>query len=293
MDDTPVTRNIKLTAIRQFEASVPSCVARVTAGLVNCNVRIVSKNQLNESKQYLGEKGANLNEREAAFYYQQQGYEVVRFEHFASSAMGGLDAYSIKVSELLKRDVRKLLSKIQYERLIKRTDRFNETVDVSLNTVMPKDYPLNFYPPDFLVVRRHLLKPNEFKFVEVKGPTDHIHFRQANWAINLKPSDWKFEIFASVRGDMEETFVECDLPTATDAFLKAYKQKHDEVLDFRAMMKRNEKIRAEKKALEASRPKSITVEDSIATLQRRLGELIEDGERGRAALKDMPKRVKQ
>ena len=287
-----MSRHTLLTAAHHLEAAIPKCVNRVTAGLVNCNIRIVSKKRLKESNQYLGCQGANFNEREAAFYYEQQGYEVIRLEHFALASVGQPGEYARVESEPIAGHLLRLLPAEAYRRLIARSERYVETKSLALNSVMPKDYALAFYPPDFLVVRRRLLKPNEFKFVEVKGPKDSIHFRQANWIVNLKPEDWDFEIFASVHDQVEDTFVECDLPATTEGFAVAYQEAYEEVIGYRLTMEKVKKNQAAKKAHEASLPEPTSAEEIIESMRRRVAEMQEQSERVHEAIKDIPRRKK-
>ena len=180
-------------------APIQSTAKRVTNDLIRCDIRIASRSKLADlrSPRRLPPSSARLNkfELEAASLYASRGYKVIRLEHFAANGVGRSE-HLMPESKMLGKKLRKHLTRDAYLRFIQTSDAVSEAL--VLNEVDPRDYPLNCYPPDFLMVR----SKQEFVFVEVKGPRDRLHFRQANWAINLLPKDWRFEICALVERDI-------------------------------------------------------------------------------------------
>jgi hypothetical protein len=107
-----------------------------------------------------------------------------------------------KGSERLGVSLRRYLSNSDYSLFIRRSYKLHNVVP--LNGIDPKDYSICFYPPDFLLINN---RSGEWKFVEVKGPKDKLHFRQANWFVNLIPKVWKYEIFASLDMQFEGMYL--------------------------------------------------------------------------------------
>lgn len=225
--------------IRDF-ANAPNfverCYKRVTHEMINCPVRIVSRDQLQDTSEVsniFSDFPWDEYEREAMRYYQSRGHEVIRLEHFASCGVGHKENIFEK-SKHLGRYLRRYLSKSDYSLYIHRSEKIENTV--SLSEINPHEYSISFYPPDFLVVDK---KRGEWQFVEVKGPKDKLRFRQANWFINLIPEPWEYEIFASLDRHFEETFV-CitNGPRAGPGFEDVYRAACNDVDKYRAIFKK-------------------------------------------------------
>lgn len=202
--------------------------------MIHCPVRIESRSTLQQSAS-LGafeDSSGNIYEREAKYYYQSKGYKVIRLEHFASAGVGSKEDI-LPESKILGNHLRKYLPPDTYQTFIRKSKASQEAL--VLNGVSPKDYSLSFYPPDFLVID---ITTNIWKFVEVKGPTDKLHFRQANWYINLLPNQWEYEIFASVNIKFEDSYI-CNIADTREGikFQNEYSNKIDEVNKWNTMMK--------------------------------------------------------
>jgi len=218
---------------------VEKCYNRVTQGMIICPVRIVSRDQLKN----LGEVSKDFSdfpwekyEREAKGYYESRGYEVIRLEHFASAGVGGREHIFPK-SKILGEYLRHYFSESDYSLYIHRSEEINKFL--VLNGVYPTDYSISFYPPDFLVVDK---MSGEWQFVEVKGPKDKLRFRQANWFVNLIPKTWKYEIFASLDRQFEDTFMFIpNGPRAGSRFEEMHRVEISEVEEYRALIKKNSK----------------------------------------------------
>lgn len=99
---------------------------------------------------------------------------------------------------------------------------------ISLNGIDPKDYPLICYVPDFLVVD---FKTGKWKFVEVKSYRDKLHFKQANWYVNLIPKHWEYEIFAQLKQEFDEIYNCSSLgPRKGEQFQRLYQLESDKAL---------------------------------------------------------------
>ncbi len=157
----------------------------------------------------------NEYEREAAYFYKKNGYDVIlKLDHIAIQ----VESYD-EVSRALNTSLRRYMPKIEYEKFMFKTDQVKKSLN--LNEVYPEHYSLSFYPPDFIVFNS---KSGDWKFVEVKSPTDKLHFRQANWYINLMPDHWKYELFCSINKDIEDIYIKNDLPKKGGAFDSIYLQ---------------------------------------------------------------------
>lgn len=204
LDCSHISKTMSEINIPNIAASplfVRRCFERVTGGLVNCPVVVVSRNKLAGLSLSAQGPASNLNkfEREAAAYYERLGYSVTRLDHFASCSVHYNEGFDD--SAALGKALRALLPSADYLRYIHRDPEVRE--GIVLNGVDPRKYALAFYPPDFLVAKRG---STDWKFVEVKGPADSLHFHQANWYVNLMPPTWHYEIFASLGRDFGETY---------------------------------------------------------------------------------------
>lgn len=74
---------------------------------------------------------------------------------------------------------------------------------LSLDGLSPRKWPVSAYMPDLVCGTRR----DGWRFVEVKGPGDSLHFRQANWFVNVKPERWVFEICMPMAGITEPLVV--------------------------------------------------------------------------------------
>lgn len=196
-----------IPSLEQAPLFVQKCYRRVTQQLINCPVRVVSRSKLSgPTKSVESELKLPFNEyeREAFDYYQSSGFEVIRLEHFASTGVGRSE-HLLKDSEKLGKLLRLHLPEADYQAYISRSKRGKAAV--SLSSVYPENYPISCYPPDFLIIDK---VSKRFKFVEVKGPNDKLHYRQANWYLNLIPSHWGYEIFASLNNAFEQLYL-CNL----------------------------------------------------------------------------------
>ncbi|MCO6416071.1 hypothetical protein JYK14_07790 [Siccirubricoccus sp. KC 17139] len=93
-------------------------------------------------------------------------------------------------------------------------------------TCPPRDYPVSCYRPDLLCAR-----PDDWRFVEVKGPGDALHFRQANWLLHRRDPAWPFEICMPVKGLQEARFAADEIGPGP-AFAVACAEKLEEHQDF-------------------------------------------------------------
>ncbi|MDD5462012.1 MAG: VRR-NUC domain-containing protein [Methylococcales bacterium] len=221
-----------LSKMNGNDLNISKCIKRVTQGMINCDLIIVSRSNLSEDiqipKYFPG--SWNKYEKEAAYFYKKQGYDVIRLEHFASCGVGEKEDI-FEDSKRLGKLLREFLPQEDYKKYIYKSEQCREAV--ALNGVYPKYYSLSFCPPDFLVVNK---TSSQWKFVEVKGPTDKLHFRQANWYINLMPSNWDYEIFASLNKEFEEIYIENDLPKKGNIFDDLYAEKVRESDKFNNMI---------------------------------------------------------
>ena len=209
----------EITDINEAPKHIINCQRRVTQELINCRVRIVSRQNMTESK----ESPRNRYESEAKRYYQSLGYTVIRLEHFTSASVKHQeDCYP--ESKILGRQLRKYLSKSDYDTYTYRNPLLEEAI--SLDTIDPKDYSISFYPPDFLMINK---ESGKHMFVEVKGPSDKLRFRQANWFVNLLPESWEYEIFASINKKFDETYVYT--PNTTKGCPKFYEEYEKEIVE--------------------------------------------------------------
>lgn len=229
----------------QAPSNLQSHISRVTSRLINCDIRIISRTDLkNLDNTKEPPTGLNKHEKEAFSYYTSIGYEVIRLEHQFLSLVGEKE-HLFAESKALGDKLRSLIPRRDYLKLIHRNENLLNKKALVLNSVYPRDYSLAFYPPDFIAVKKRLLGANEFKFIEVKGPTDRLHFRQANWYVNLMPNHWQYEIFASINEDIEEIYIERDTPTKGVEFDETYEMHKLEVKEFRAASKTKRKTHKE------------------------------------------------
>jgi hypothetical protein len=215
---------------------VEKCYQRVTQEMINCQVRIISRNILkdvNGEYQFTNFLG-NMYEKEAKYYYESTGFTVIRLEHFASNAVGEKESI-FPEAKVLGDLLRKHLSKDDYNKYIFKKSAVKNVL--VLNGIDPKDYSISFYPPDFLVINNN---DGKWKFVEVKGPTDKLHFRQANWFVNLIPESWDYEIIALLNKKFDETYL-CKIPGSRsgDKFNKEYAKKQKSVKGYNQTFKKS------------------------------------------------------
>lgn len=214
-----------LSEIQNDTSFIGKCVRRVTQGIVNCNILIISRKNLLENVKIENNSPNSCNkyEKEAAYYYQTKGYRVIRLDHWATCSVGRnehLFKEAAKLGDLL----RSIFSREDYSKFIYRPKYHDKTI--SLSSIYPKNYPLSVYPPDFLVINKSNLK---WKFVEIKSPNDRIHFRQANWYINLLPANWEYEIFASLNKEFDDIYIKNNLPRKRVGFDELYKKEKRKV----------------------------------------------------------------
>lgn len=176
---------------------------RVTSGLVNCKVRVVSRKHLylpSETEPTFIIK-CNDYEKEVAHFYHLNGYKSIRLDHATTSSLTIKTLQSLQVRTLAQ-DLQTHLS-LEFYNLFTFTSRTVKRA-LHLGEVSPRQYPLHCYPPDFVMVNDKL---SSWHFVEVKSPKDKLHFKQANWFLNLKPDDWGYEIFATLDTDFDEAYL--------------------------------------------------------------------------------------
>ena len=213
---------------------ISKCYLRVTQQMINCRVRIVSRNNLQEANvgPHFKDFPWDRYEREAKYYYESIGYTVIRLEHFASCAVSENERMFPK-AKVLGGLLRKYLSNEDYTKYIYKKQSIKEAI--ALNGIDPKDYSISLYPPDFLVVEN---SSNKWKFVEVKGPTDKLRFRQANWFINLMPEAWDYEIFASLNRTFDDTYVcKASARRSGERFMDEYAKELESVKEYNEMFK--------------------------------------------------------
>lgn len=194
---------IEIDAIDEAPQFIAKCYRRVTQEMINCQVTVISRNHLQEAniESQFKDFPWDRYEREAKYYYESTGHTVIRLEHFASCAVAENEKMFPKASALGAL-LRKYLSSDDYATYTFKKRSVKEAI--SLNGIDPKDYSISFYPPDFLVIEN---ESNKWKFVEVKGPTDKLRFRQVNWFINLMPEAWNYEIFASLNRKFDNVYL--------------------------------------------------------------------------------------
>ncbi|MBL4783637.1 MAG: VRR-NUC domain-containing protein [Porticoccaceae bacterium] len=208
-----------LSEISEKELYISKCINRVTQRMINCDIVIMSRENLSEGGEKIDIQGAfNKYEKEAAFFYQTKGYEVIKLEHFASSGAGDKE-HIFDESKELGIKLRKIFPIDEYQKFIYKSDACRKAL--VLNSIYPAEYSLSFYPPDFLVVKNDT---KEWKFVEVKSPRDKLHFRQANWYVKLMPENWNYEIFASLNRKCDGVTIKTDLPRNGAVFEEIYSE---------------------------------------------------------------------
>ncbi|MCO6413213.1 MAG: VRR-NUC domain-containing protein [Thiogranum sp.] len=231
---------IRIDTLEEAPDFIQKCYARVTQGLIYAPVRIVSRKILLEPSTPTAFKTLPWDrfEREARFHYENDGFEVIRLEHFASQMVGDEREKVFADPQLLGTHLRRVLSPADYQTYISKSAAIQTAI--ALNGIDPKLYSVSFYPPDFLVINRN---DRSFKFVEVKGPTDKLRFRQANWYVNLIPTHWDYEIFASVNRQFDDVFLCTPTgPRAGEHFAASYQQAMHEVAEFRTMEQRRRNV---------------------------------------------------
>ena len=171
-------------------------------------------------------------ERAAAQYYESLGYEVVRLSHETSTSVGKAYESRIPGAAQLAHAMRRILPAAVFRAWTAANPRLNEIP--SLNYVPPHEYPVSAYPPDLLCARS-----DDWRFVEVKGPGDRLHFRQANWLIHCREPAWAFEVCMPLRGLSQAQFI-FDETGPGPAFAAAYAealQEHEDFLVIASMHK--------------------------------------------------------
>lgn len=176
---------------------VRKLVDRVTSGLVQCSITILSagRKSLVENS-FDGAVGLTRSEAFVAAHYRALGCKVVRLEHTVASGLGRGRLGISKIDEARERLRGELIDALPYSAYEQFATVNQHTLDEVrvLNEAALSEYPLSSYPPDFVMG----LSGHRFVFVEVKSATDALHFKQANWFLNLKPLDWQYEIVATV-----------------------------------------------------------------------------------------------
>ncbi len=137
-------------------------------------------------------------EKEAVSYYESIGYEVTRIGrgHDLESKLRGKFPKPVHAQFFGKTPAMEELERLYQERL-------RQSPPGVLNGIQPDQFPLQAYPPDLFAMR----SKHDWKFIEVKGPSDSMSFRQANWFINAAPKEWAYEIYASINRGMDEVLV--------------------------------------------------------------------------------------
>lgn len=221
---------IEISQIDNAPEFIAKCYQRVTQNMVNCQVKVVSRSNLEEvnPEDHFSKFPWDKYEREAKFFYESDGFLVIRLEHFASSAVA-VNEHIFPEAKILGGYLRKHLNGNDYAKYVFRKKSIRDAT--ALNGIDPKDYSISFYPPDFLIVDRN---SGKFKFVEVKGPADKLRFRQANWYINLIPEEWEYEIFASINRKFDDVYLLKKQDTrAGPKFKDEYEKQLESVNDYR------------------------------------------------------------
>lgn len=223
--NTTKSKQIFFSEISTLDSIIKKRLLSATKNLIRCDTQIVSRNKLSNAD--LVKDGyildCNKYEREAAYFYKKNGYDVIlKLDHW----MVGEESYD-DLSKNLMTTLRKYLPNAEYNKLIFRSEEAKNSINLS--EIYPEHYPLHCYLPDFIAFNT---KDGDWKFIEVKSPTDKLSFRQANWYINLMPDHWKYELFCSVNNDIDDIYIKNDLSRKGDSFDGIYKQ-HTNKIDER------------------------------------------------------------
>lgn len=167
-------------------------------------------------------------EKSAAAFYESVGYEVIRLSHETSTSVGQPYEARVPGAAQLAEALHRILPANVVRTWTSRSPKPEESL--TLNGVDPRDYPVSGYPPDFLCARS-----GDWRLVEVKGPGDSIHFRQANWLVHRREPEWPFEVCMPMQGLAEARFVPDEIRPGP-AFTATYQAELEEVLDYRTMM---------------------------------------------------------
>lgn len=179
----------------QYPTWVKKVVGQATSDLVQCPLTILpaSREALNDIT-LDGSRGLTAAEAFVAAHYANRGCKVIRLEHMQTSILSRDNPPDslAEAREVLRGDLLAAMPMSAYQRFINVSEHLQG--HSALNGVSPLHYPLHAYVPDFMLA----MDGRRFVFVEVKSQTDALHFRQANWFLNLKPADWHYEIVVTV-----------------------------------------------------------------------------------------------
>lgn len=118
--------------------------------------------------------------------------------------------------------IQKAMPRLEIETLFR--DPKRHARHLSLDGLSPKKWPLGAYLPDLVCGTSE----GQWRFVEVKGPGDSLHFRQANWFVNLKPGHWAFEVCMPMEGISEPLVVSAGSKLAGPSFAAAFAAAEDD-----------------------------------------------------------------
>ena len=209
---------------------VEKCIQKATAGLVNCNVRIIPQHDLTGGDLLPDEikKGLNSNEREAASYYASRGYKIIRLSFWSTGAVGDKKIADMRFKGLSKatanllRDTRlqeKQINEWMPDGFLKQFRRISKSCKYpSFDKLYKGGYSMRFYPPDLIVVN---LETGDWRFVEVKGPTDSLSLIQAYWYIFNLDKKWNYELFVITRHKINGHYFEAHGERMGDGFSSA------------------------------------------------------------------------